>query len=159
MRKAYSWQLTKAVAEFLDHDGWSYNFDEERGAFDFGLEVEGRIREIDYYIDVYEDAILFYGFLPVEADESDQEMMEQMSKFVCLANYGLQNGSFEFDFRDGEVRYKSFMDCDHWMPYREMIESRLYEIARMLGRYAPGILGIVLDGMGAEEAFNKCGQS
>ena len=34
---------------------------------------------------------------------------------VCVANYGLVNGSFDMDISDGEIRYRlttSFCDCD-----------------------------------------------
>lgn len=39
-------------------------------------------------------------------------MMAQMSEFLCGVSYRLKDGYFEFNFRDGEVRFRNFIDCE-----------------------------------------------
>lgn len=157
MEKAsYSNELVAVVKQFLDADDWNYSFDENRGVFDFGLRVRSKIQSIKYRVHVRNKGITFYGICPIGADRDDAEMMAQMAEFLCRANYGLSNGSFEFDFRDGEIRYKSYVDCDGVLPSTEVVRNSIYCIATMYERYAPGIVGIIFAGCSAKDAIAKC---
>nr|WP_317343636.1 hypothetical protein [Blautia caecimuris] len=116
MRKyEYSDDLVNAVKKFLEEDDWNYTFDEDMGVFDFGLRIKSKIQKIRYLIDTQEDAIILYGMCPISADCEDSEMMSRMAEFFCRVNYGLKNGCFEFDFKDGEIRFKSYIDCDEYI--------------------------------------------
>ena len=116
MRKyEYSDDLVNAVKKFLEEDDWKYTFDEDMGVFDFGLRIKSKIQKIRYLIDTQEDAIILYGMCPISADCEDSEMMSRMAEFFCRVNYGLKNGCFEFDFKDGEIRFKSYIDCDEYI--------------------------------------------
>ena len=72
------------------------------------------------------------------------------------ANYGLRNGNFELDMRDGEIRYKVFVDCDGVIPSREVIKGSIIIPAMMFERYSPGILDVVFKGVSAAEAIGQC---
>lgn len=155
----YSNEIATVVKQFLDADDWHYSFDENRGIFDFGLRIRSKIQKIKYLVDVKDDEIVFYGICPIGADRDDTEMMAQMAEFLCRANYGLKNGSFEFDFRDGEIRYKSFVDCDGVLPSTEVVKNSIYCIDVMYKRYAPGIVDIIFAGCSAKDAIAKCEKS
>lgn len=155
----YSNEIAAVVKQFLDGDDWHYSFDENRGIFDFGLRIRSKIQKIKYLVDVKDDEIVFYGICPIGADRDDAEMMAQMAEFLCRANYGLKNGSFEFDFRDGEIRYKSFVDCDGVLPSTEVVKNSIYCIDAMYKRYAPGIMDIIFAGCSAKDAIAKCEKS
>lgn len=157
MRKyEYSNELVNAVKKFLKEDDWKYSFDENIGVFDFGLRIKSKLQKIRYLIDTQEDAIIIYGVCPIGVDCNDPEMMARMAEFFCRANYGLKNGCFEFDFRDGEVRFKSYIDCDEHIPSTKVIGNSIYCTARMFKRYAPGITDIIFAGRSAEEAVEEC---
>lgn len=155
----YSNEIAAVVKQFLDGDDWHYSFDENRGIFEFGLRIRSKIQKIKYLVDVKDDEIVFYGICPIGADRDDAEMMAQMAEFLCRANYGLKNGSFEFDFRDGEIRYKSFVDCDGVLPSTEVVKNSIYCIDAMYKRYAPGIVDIIFAGCSAKDAIAKCEKS
>ena len=155
----YSNEIATVVKQFLDGDDWHYSFDENRGIFDFGLRIRSKIQKIKYLVDVKDDEIVFYGICPIGADRDDAEMMAQMAEFLCRANYGLKNGSFEFDFRDGEIRYKSFVDCDGVLLSTEVVKNSIYCIDAMYKRYAPGIVDIIFAGRSAKDAIAKCEKS
>lgn len=160
MRKyEYSNELVNLVNKFLVDDEWHFSFDEDTGVFDFGLRVKSKIQKINYIVDVHEDEIIVYGMCPIGADHTDSNMMAQMAEFLCRANYGLKNGCFELDFRDGEVRFKSFIDCEDVMPSTEVIKNSIYCTAAMFKRYAPGIVDIIFSGCTAKEAIAKCEKS
>lgn len=155
----YSNEIAAVVKQFLDGDDWHYSFDENRGIFDFGLRIRSKIQKIKYIVDVKDDEIVVYGICPIGADRDDADMMARMAEFLCRANYGLQNGSFEFDFRDGEIRYKSFVDCDGVLPSTEVVKNSIYCIDAMYKRYAPGIVDIIFAGCSAKDAIAKCEKS
>lgn len=157
MRKyEYSNELAEAVKTFLVDDDWHFSFDEDTGLFKFGLKIKGKMRKIDYVVDVHNDEIVVYGMCPFGAESSDENMMAQMAEFICRANYGLKNGCFEFDFHDGEIRYRSFIDCENLIPSAEVIKNSIYCIASMYQRYTPGIFDIIFLGCTAKEAIVKC---
>lgn len=160
MRKyEYSNELVNLVKKFLVDDEWHFSFDENTGVFDFGLRVKSKIQKINYIVDVHEDEIVVYGMCPIGADHTDSKMMAQMAEFLCRANYGLKNGCFELDFRDGEVRFRSFIDCEDVMPSTEVIKNSIHCTAAMFKRYAPGIVDIIFAGCTAKEAIAKCEKS
>ena len=155
----YSNEIVNVVKQFLTDDDWHYSFDEECGIFDFGLNVRSKIQKIKYLIDVKEDEIVVYGICPIGADHDDEKMMAQMAEFICRANFGLKNGCFELDFRDGEIRYKSFIDCDEVLPSTEVVKNSIYCAAAMYKRYAAGITSIIFAGSSAKEAIAMCEKS
>lgn len=155
----YSNEIANVVKQFLTDDDWHYSFDEECGIFDFGLRVRSKIQKIKYIIDVKEDDMVVYGICPIGADCNDEKMMAQIAEFICRANFDLKNGCFEFDFRDGEIRYKSFIDCDEVLPSTEVVKNSIYCIAAMYKRYAAGITSIIFAGSFAKEAIAMCEKS
>lgn len=160
MRKyEYSNELVYLVKKFLVEDDWHFSFDENTGVFDFGLRVKSKIQKINYIVDVHENEIVAYGMCPIGADYTDSNMMAQMAEFFCRANYGLKNGCFELDFRDGEIRFRSFIDCEDVKPSTEVIKNSIHCTAVMYKRYAPGIVNIIFSGCTAKEAIAKCEKS
>lgn len=152
----HSNELVNLVKKFLTDDDWNFLFNENTGVFDFDLKIRSKIQKINYIIDVREDEIIIYGICPIGAENTDTNMMAQMAEFVCRVNYGLKNGCFEFNFHNGEIRFKSFIDCDNVMPSIEVIENSIYCIADMYQYYAPGIVDIIFSDRIAKEAIEKC---
>lgn len=159
MEKKYSVEIVNAVKEFLVNDAWHFSFDEERGLFHFGLSLKSKLKKINYLVDVEENEVVFYGNSPIGADCDDEEMMCYMAKFICRANYGLKNGCFELDVRDGEIRYRSYIDCEDLIPSEAVIWDSIYVTARMFDRYSPGILAIIFQRATDAEAIGLCERS
>lgn len=157
MRKyEYSDEIVSVVKQFLADDDWHYSFNENTGIFRFGLRIRSKIQNISYVIDVHDDEFVTYGMCPIGADREDSEMMAQMAEFICRANYGLKNGCFEMDWRDGEIRYKSFVDCENLFPSTDVVKNSVHCTAAMIKRYAPGIVDIIFGGAKAKDAIAKC---
>lgn len=117
--RAYSKNIADAINSFLTEDDWHFSFDDQCGLFKFSLNLKGRIKKVSYIVDVKDDEYVVYAISPLGADEDDEKMMAIMAEFICRANYGLKNGNFELDMRDGEIRYKSFVDCEGLTPTME----------------------------------------
>lgn len=154
--KIYSTDIANAIKSYLKEDDWHYSFDEEKGLFKFGLSIRGKIKNISYIVDVRDDEYIVYAISPVCADEDDNKMMAAMAEFVCRANYGLKNGNFELDMRDGEVRFKCFVDCEGITPSKDMVQNSIHCPAVMFKRYGSGIVDIIFGNATAKEAVEKC---
>ena len=157
--RSYSKNIADAINSFLTEDDWHFSFDDQRGLFKFGLNLKGRIKKVSYIVDVKDDEYVVYAISPLGADEDDEKMMAIMSEFICRANYGLKNGNFELDMRDGEIRYKSFVDCEGLTPTTEMIRNSIHCPAAMFDRYSAGIVDIIFGNSTAKEAIEKCEKS
>lgn len=153
----YSRDLAKRINGFLNNDNWNFRFDEEKGCFFFKLNLEKtRLRAVDFEIDVRKDDFIVYGISPISADQNDPGMISRMAEFLHRVNYGTVNGNFELDYRDGEVRYKSFVDCENSDPSDDVIRNSIYFTGSSLDKYGDGILNMIFTDMSPEEAYDRC---
>ena len=149
-------EIAQEVRGFLDGNGWDYSFDWDTGIFRFGVTLRGNLKTVQYTVGIDDDSYIVYAVSPLSADRDDTRQMIRMAEFVCRANYGLRDGNFEFDFRDGELRYKNFVNCDGMLPTFGILRDSLGVPAAMFSRYSKGILQIVLNNMSAKEAVELC---
>ncbi len=145
------------IRGFLLDDDWHFDYNDESRAFRFGVNLSCKLKNLNYFVPVRDDAYIVYAVSPISADSDDRELMSTMCEFVCRANYGLRNGCFELDVTDGELRYKVFVDCEgDQLPTKDVIRNSIIVPAMMFERYAPGILDIMFKGSSAEEAVESC---
>jgi len=155
----FSQKIANVIHTFLTEADWNYSFDDKSGVFQFYLSLKSKIKSIKYRIRVRADDYTVYALSPIGADEDDAAMMASMAEFVCRANYGLRNGNFELDMRDGEIRFKSYVDCEGIVPSQEIVLNSIHCPAAMFETYGDGILGILFSGLSAKEAIALCEKS
>lgn len=157
--KNYSTEIAQAIKEHLEEREMKLvAFDENDGSFGFVMHLPGQISFVHYIIKVHENDFTVVAICPVCPATSDSAVLTAMAEFVCRANYGLKNGNFEMDFRDGELRYKCFVDCDEQIPSQNVVRDSIGVPAAMMKRYASGIINVLYKGMDAESAVAKCEQ-
>ena len=150
--EGYSQDIADEIRGFLLDDDWKFDFDEEKGVFRFGVNIDGKMKHVNYFVPVRDDSYTVYAISPVSL-----QVMNAITEFICRANYGLRNGNFEVDMRDGEIRYKVFVDCDGGqIPTRDIIRGSIIIPAMMFERYSPGILAVIFAGKSAAEAIEPC---
>lgn len=159
MKKMYSMEIASAINEFLVNDNWKFSFEEEYGIFRFGLSLKGRMKKVDYVIDVKNNNYLVYAISPIGVDSEDSDMMAKMAEFICRVNYGVTNGNFEFDMNSGQIQYKSYIDCADIIPSDTMIRNSINCPAIMFDQYGIGILAIIFGDVTVKEALDKCEKS
>ena len=69
--------------------------------------LECRIEKVRLTVVVNNRHTLVYTTLLQAVPE---EKRSAVAEFITRANYGLPGGNFEMDWRDGELRYKVFLD-------------------------------------------------
>lgn len=148
--------LTEAFRSFFEHEDWNYTYHDDKGLFELGMQADGVIKRITFFVDIRDSSYLVYAVCPIGPDASDPYIMSAMAEFLCRVNYGLVNGNFELDMNDGEIRYKIFVDCTLGLPPMDTISRNIGFPLFMYDRYGEGIVSIILDKTTAEEAFEKC---
>ena len=151
--KTYSKELAGLVKDYLKSNGYLFTFDKEKGIFQFSVGLNGRLKRVATFINVDHDAISFVTVSPIGADSNDEEMLSRMAVFLCRKNYELKNGSFQLDVRDGEIRYRVFVNCDKMVPSEEIINISCMLGPFMFESYGSAILSIIYAGASAEEAY------
>ena len=155
-KQTYSQNIANAITEYLTNNDWSFSFNDEKGVFEFGITIGGKIRKVNYLIRISDNEYIVYLTSPIGADKNNERMMAAMAEFVCRANYGLKYGNFEFDMRDGEIRFKSFVDCSAITPTQEMVRNSIHYPAGIFDNYCDGIVGIIFGDLSAKEAVEQC---
>lgn len=149
--------LVNAVKKQIEKMDLSiYCCNEERGVFSIPFPIGERVGFIETRIRVENKFIIVHSECPVRPDKDDDKGMAAVAEFVCRANYGLNNGNFEFDFNDGELRYKCFIDCDEAVPSDDIIENGIVCSVMMFKRYAPGIVKVIFEGVSPKDAIHEC---
>ena len=153
---SYSQDIASAVRNFLIDDDWKFDFNDGRGIFMFGVNIGGKMKNVDCRLIIRDDSYTSYAISPINADADDADVMKNIAEFVCRANYGIRNGNFELDMRDGELRYKVHVDCSGGVPARSVIRNSIYVPAVAFEHYAPGMLDVIFKGASAAEAIKQC---
>ena len=155
MAHEYAQHIAEAIDSFLTGDDWKYQFDADKGLFDMGISVKGQLSSCRLKIRVNEDHYLVYACISMQADEASRM---KVCDFITRANYGLRNGNFELDLRDGEIRYKSYVDCGedgYALPDPAIIKKSIYIPAQMMQRYGDGLLAVMYGFQEPEAAIQE----
>ncbi len=156
MARNFNPEIMEAVKNFLDEDGWRYSIESDKGVFRFGVNLRGKLKNVQYLVGINERDYNVYAVSPLSADQDEPEQIAKMAEFVCRANYGLKDGNFELDCDDGELRYKCYMNCNGVIPTREMIGTSIRCPAAMFERYSKGIMQILFGDMSPADAIKLC---
>lgn len=156
MAKSYSAEIANEISRFLENETGACPFDAERGYFHFGTKISASMKNVRFHVCVDDNEYWVYAVFPISADAGNAAQMTKMAEFISRANYGMHNGNFELDFKDGEIRYKSYVNCEGILPTQEMISASICCPATMLSVYSDGMIRALFTDMTAAEAVKRC---
>ena len=156
MSESYSKSIANAVKDVLAAEELNFSFDEDNGLFRLNFTIDGPIHSLDFFIEIRDSNYVVYAVPPIVADAKNSSVMAAIAEFVCRANYRLVYGNFDLDFRDGEISYRVFVDCNGITPNKDMIMASVYVPTDVFERYAPGIAAVLFGSANPEEQINKC---
>ena len=67
----------------------------------------------------------------------------------------MQNGNFEFDYDDGQISYKTFVNTKNIVPSTEVIRDSILIPVFMFDRYGKGIIRLMLEKANPKELIEK----
>ena len=155
--RTYSKEIANAIHHHLKDNDFKYQFDADRGVFNFLVGITGKAKTLIYHIYVSEHGFTSNARFPLGPSSSDEACMNTMARFLHRVNYALRNGNFELDMDDGEINYKVHCSCRGLVaPSDEMIAESITCPNAMFDKYEAGIMGILFSGMSDQEALDRC---
>lgn len=142
-------KVVELFKELLETIQWEYEYDENRKAFMTGVNID----DLGYFyilIFIYEREYVIYTIYEKNAEK---EYFNMISEYLHRANYGLQNGNFEMDYGDGEIRYKVFTVFDNIDISMKIIKKSILIGVSMFIRYGEELLKIM---SGSDDDPEKC---
>jgi hypothetical protein len=143
--------LADVVFGFFEADGWSLV--DAGDGHTHGASVEGDNGRWTTVVQVFDDrgVFAFYSVAPLTASV---ERAEAVVEFVTRANAGMVTGNFEFEYRSGQVRYKTALDLGGLGDDRlgalaaggalgELVRDLVYSNVGTLDRYLPGLVKVI----------------
>ena len=146
----------KLIKQFFEDHKWKYEFVEENNVFTSNINMNSIIGVLRIYIFVKETDYRVYTVLNSNAEET---AYTRVAEYLHRVNYGTQEGNFEFDYQDGEIRYKTYVNFDDVTLSPGVIEDSILIPLFMFEKYGKNLFRAMLGNenvqMLAEEAEKK----
>lgn len=143
-----------AVTRFLDESRIKYlsaPIPEGHSIYCPGLPTPSKLKTISQTIETWRTNLVTYAHCLIF---TPTEHIDEMAKFVALANYNEIPGNFDLDVGTGEVRYRLFFDCAGFDTLPAIYLKRHLPIPLlMLHQYGDAILSVADGTSSAESAL------
>ena len=96
-------EVYNALVNMLDTRDWKYEKDEENLLIKSGIKGEDLPIQFIMIVNPRNQVVQFISSLPFNMPD---DMRVDGALAVAVANYGLVDGSFDYDLNDGEIRYR-----------------------------------------------------
>ena len=146
-------EIVDAIRDWLDEDGWRYEYDAERHLIKMGINLKSKIKSGRIYVDVKEDCYVVYLVSPISGSVNN---LGELIKYVTMANHGLMSGNFEVDMEDGEIRYTTYVDCEGLKALStDVVRNSICIPCCMMDRYGNGLAALAMEFSDAETEIKK----
>ena len=146
-------EILEAVRNWLDDGSWNYRYEADKNCIHMGINLKCRLREAKIYVNFRETNYLVYVVAPISGNKDD---LGELLRYVAMANYGLIDGNFELGCRDGEIRYKTFVNCEGLASLPgEVILRSIFIGCSMMDRYGDGLAALAMGFSSAEDEIAK----
>ena len=147
--------ITDVIVQFFTEDEWAFYRNEEEPVLQMGF--AGEHGNWTCFAHALDDSRRFI-FLSVMESNVPQEKRLAVAEFLTRVNYALFLGSFEMDFSDGEVRYKTAIAVEDGQLTQAMIKKMVYANVMSMDRFLPGILSLIAGEVSPAEAWAQIEQ-
>lgn len=101
-------EVYDALCRMLDTRDWKYEPHDDKLLIRSGVKGDDLPVEFVMLVNPRNEVVQFLSSLPFKMPE-DKRVEGALA--VCAANYGLVDGSFDYDLNDGEIRYR--LTCNY----------------------------------------------
>ena len=91
------------VIAMMDNDNLKYKRDDENLCIELGFNTDDLDVNVKFMIDEERELVRIFSFLPFKFPE-DKRVEGAVA--TCVANHGMVNGSFDYDFSEGDLVFK-----------------------------------------------------
>ncbi len=133
------------IESFFKEKGWKYDCprqEEDRILFTTGVNMGNVLGKLRIVIFLREDCYVVNAILNSFVEK---ERYAQVAEYLHRANYATLNGNFEFDYDDGEIRYKTYTNFDgDAVLSKEVIEESIFVPVFMFDEYGKNLLRLMI---------------
>ena len=143
--------VTEAIHNYLDEQEWHYSFDPSRRVF--------RMKFASKWVDSYqiytaigpeEEYFITLTVFPIKVPENKRN---EAHEFIARANFGMIQGCFEMNPKDGEIQFKSVCMLGETELSSDLVEYHIDMGFRMLDRYGGELMQVLFGGKAPQEAI------
>lgn len=139
------------LCKMLDEKEWNYKADEENLAITCGARGEDLPMEIEIRVDPERLLVILLSDMPFKVPE---DRRAQLALAVTVANYGLVDGSFDYNFLDGRILFRMTSSYRDSLVGKDMFEYMLMCSCVTIDNYNDKFLMVVKQDMQAKEIIN-----
>ena len=148
---SYSIKVANSILDHFKSKNYAYDFDPDKGMLTTVFPTDSKIGQVDIRIRFFNDGYISHATSRISADK---DSVAKASEYLTRVNYGLRNGNFELDFRDGEIRYKVFCRSgDITLSDRQITDSFVLPIVEF-DTYGNDLLAVLFGMKEPEQAVN-----
>lgn len=145
--------MIEMVKKFMDEGKWKYEYDEETHTIRTGTKMKCKLQALQMGIRFNENGYLTVATPILDAKE---DYRADIAEYITRANFGMINGNFEMDYRDGQVRFKLYTNYKGLDDFSEDIIEESFAIPiLMFERYGDGLAALLLGFSTPEDEINK----
>ena len=145
--------MIKLVKDYLDREQWKYTYDEETHTILTGMKLKCKLQSLRMGVRFSENGYITIAYPALNAGE---EYRQDIAEYITRANFGVKNGNFEMDYKDGEIRYKVYTSYKGLNEFSEDIVEESFVIPIvMFERYGDGLAALLFGFSNPKEEIDK----
>lgn len=137
-------KLMTAATEWLDADDWDYQTHQHDNVY-IRAGFCGKSSRFNLVLDTCGQEHCFFVFVYF-LSKTPNDRFSDVCELLTRINYGLSIGNFEFDFRDGEIRYKASTTVEGSELSPDMIKTMVYASLNTSDEYFHAIMSVIYGG-------------
>ncbi len=144
--------ISEVMLDFFSQDDWDYYWWEEGETLQ--LECKVKNGKLTCYAKALNDKqqFVFYSLCPLVVPE---EGKMAIAEFITKVNFGMVIGNFEFDFSDGEIRYKTSLDVEGDRLSNALIKQSVYLNVLTMDKYLPALVSVINNQLSVDGAIDE----
>ena len=148
-------KITSVIRRMLDEAGLSYEMENDVQIFSLDWALHSPISNVRLYINATPTGFMLLSVPMIKANVNDHALMLELAALMARINYSMRLFKFSLNFDDGALR------CSFDFPVEDGFELQPSHIVKYITflrsvwqRHAASLLGVMLGGKTAEEAYN-----
>ena len=146
--------IVSGIRAALDDANLKYSFDEQNEVFQFSFKLDSKLSTTRVFIFARNSDYLIKAVSPIGGVVANSKMMTEIALLAVKINYGLVQGNFDLDFRDGELSFRIGVECTDLdeLPIA-FVNTTVAIGVKMWEVYGACFLGVIFNNLDSEEAL------
>jgi len=138
--------------EFFDKQGWSYHKVEDKPVIRTGFTGDNGQWQCVAIAGPKDEHLMFLSLLPCQASRSRRKATAEL---LTRINYGLNQGCFEMDLDDGEIRFRTTLSLASPEAPSELVEHLVFSNLSIVDHFFATIMQVLYAGTSPKAALKK----